>query len=80
MSHNIYIQNILIIKDQNITFDENGIHDKFIKNKTCKIINAHLSYIPTSCDKCGCVFISNDDYKKRDLIKVLILWFLLYLK
>ncbi len=65
MPQNNYIRNLLNIKDPNITFDENGIHDEFIKNKTCKIINAHLSYIPTHCDKCGCVFESNDDYKKK---------------
>ena len=69
MSHNNYIQNLLNIKDQNITFDEDGIHDEFIKNKTCKIINAHLSYIPTHCDKCGCVFESNDDYEKKGFDK-----------
>ena len=69
MSHNNYILDLLNIKDQNITFDEDGIHDEFIKNKTCKIINAHLSYIPTHCDKCGCVFESNDDYEKKGFDK-----------
>ena len=69
MSQNNYILNLLNIKDKNITFDEEGIHDEFIKGKTCKIINAHLSYIPTHCDKCGCVFESNDDYEKKGFDK-----------
>ena len=65
MPQDNYIRNLLNIKDQNITFDEDGIHDEFIKDKTCKIIDAHLSYIPTHCDKCGCIFESNDDYEKK---------------
>ena len=65
MSQDNYIRNLLNIKDQNITFDEDGVHDEFIKGKTCKIIDAHLSYIPSYCDKCGGVFESNDDYEKK---------------
>ena len=69
MPQNNYILDLLNIKDKNITFDENGVHDEFIKNKTCKIINAHLSYIPTNCDKCGCIFESNKDYEKKGFDK-----------
>lgn len=69
MSHNNYILDLLNIKDKNITFDENGIHDEFIKNKTCKVIDAHLSYIPTHCDKCGCAFELNKDYEKKGFDK-----------
>ena len=47
------------------TFDEDGIHDEFIKDKNCRIIDAQLSYIPSYCDKCGCVFESTDDYEKK---------------
>ena len=65
MPQNNYIRNLLNIKDQNITFDEDGIHDEFIKDKNCRIIDAHLSYIPSHCDKCGCVFECNDDYEKK---------------
>lgn len=65
MPQNNYILDLLNIKDKNITFDENGIHYMYIKNKNCKIVNAHLSYIPTHCDKCGCIFKSNNDYEKK---------------
>lgn len=37
-----YIRNLLNIKDQNLIFDEDGIHDEFIKDKTCKIIDAYF--------------------------------------
>ena len=69
MPQDNYIRNLLNIKDQNITFDEDGIHDEFIKDKTCRIIDAHLSYIPTQCDKCGCSFESTDDYEKKGFDK-----------
>ena len=69
MPQDNYIRNLLNIKDQNITFDEDGIHDEFIKDKTCRIIDAHLSYIPTQCDKCGCAFESTDDYEKKGFDK-----------
>ena len=32
MPQDNYIRNLLNIKDQNITFDEDGIHDEFIKD------------------------------------------------
>lgn len=69
MPQNNYILDLLNIKDQNITFDENGVHDEVIKDKTCKIINAHLSYIPNHCDKCGSLFETNDDYEKKGFDK-----------
>ena len=69
MSQDNYIRNLLNIKDQNITFDENGVSDMQIKGKTCKVINAHLSYIPTFCDKCGIVFDSKHDFEKKGFDK-----------
>ena len=69
MSHNNYILDLLNIKDKNITFDENGVHDEFINNKTCKVIDAHLSYTPTHCDKCGYSFDSKEDYEKKGFDK-----------
>lgn len=59
------IKNLLNIKDRNIHFYKNICTDGFRKNKKCKIINAYLSYIPSHCANCGCVFESNDDYEKK---------------
>ena len=69
MPQNNYILDLLNFKDKNITFDENGVHDEFIKGKTCKVIDTHLSYIPTHCEKCGCTFESNKDYEKKGFDK-----------
>lgn len=69
MSQDNYIRNLLNIKDPNITFDENGVCDMFIKKKTCKVVKAHLSYIPKYCDKCGCIFENNNDFEKKGFDK-----------
>ena len=69
MPQDNYIRNLLNIKDQNITFVEDGVSDMKIKDKTCKVIDAKLSYIPKYCDKCGTVFESNNDFEKKGFDK-----------
>ena len=69
MSHNDYILNLLNIKDENIKLYDNFVSEGFRKGKTCKIINAFLSYIPSSCSKCGSVFESNKDFEKKGFDK-----------
>ena len=48
-----------ILKNKNIN----------IKNKNCKVVKAHLSYIPKCGDKCGVVFESNKDFEKKGFDK-----------
>ena len=70
MSHNNdYIRNLLNLKDNNIKFFDNFCHDGFRKGKSCKIINAFLSYIPNHCDKCGVIFNSKKDFEKKGFDK-----------
>ena len=68
MSQDNYIRNLLNIKDKNIEFYENWCEEEIINNKICKIINAYLSYIPDHCEKCGCIFQSNNDYEKKGFL------------
>ena len=69
MPQNNYIRNLLNIKDQNINFIENGVYNKKIKGKNCKVVEAKLSYAPKYCDRCGIVFESNDDFEKKGFDK-----------
>ena len=69
MPQDNYIRNLLNIKDQNITFVEDGVSDKWIKGKNCKVVEAKLSYIPKYCDKCGIIFESNNDFEKKGFDK-----------
>ena len=54
MSHSDYTRNILNIKDENITFEENCL-------KTIKVFHGKLTYTPHSCSNCGCLYESNPD-------------------
>ena len=73
MSQTNYISNLLNIKDPNIIFNEN-IEDVVIKKRTCKVINATLSYIPDNCPKCSKKLNDRTAYEKKgfksSLIKV----------
>lgn len=69
MSQDNYIRNLLNIKDKNIKFYDNLCYDGFRKGKTCKIINAFLSYVPNSCNKCGACFESGKDFEKKGFDK-----------
>ena len=61
MSHSNYTRNILNIKDENITFEENCLKEVNIKGKIVKVFHGKLSYIPDVCPKCGCLYESNPE-------------------
>jgi len=76
MSHSNYTRNILNIKDENITFEENCLKEVNIKGKIVKVFHGKLSYIPNVCPKCGCLYESNPEtiikygFKKNCNIKL----------
>ena len=76
MSHSNYTRNILNIKDENITFEENCLKEVNIKGKIVKVFHGKLSYIPDVCPKCGCLYESNPEtiikygFKKNCNIKL----------
>ena len=76
MSLSNYTRNILNIKDENITFEENCLSESKIKNKIVKCFHGKLTYTPTICPNCGCIYESNPDtiikygFKKNCKIKM----------
>lgn len=56
MSHNYSIRNLLNIKDENITFNENFCSIETIKDVKSKVFYGTLTYQPKACDACGHVF------------------------
>lgn len=68
MSHINYITDILNIKDKNIFFKEDFYKEEIIKGTTCKIFEGYLSYSPTFCPKCGCVYNDTQTYEKHGFI------------
>lgn len=76
MSHSDYTKNILNIKDQNITFEENCFKEVKIENKTIKTFHGKLTYTPTVCPNCGCLYETNPEtiikygFKKNCKIKL----------
>ena len=76
MSHSNYTKNILNIKDENITFEENCLEEVKIKNRITKIFHGKLSYTPDICPNCGCLYESNPEtiikygFKKNCNIKM----------
>lgn len=56
MSHNYSIRNLLNIKDENITFDENFCTEERIKGVDSKVFHGTLTYQPEACYACGHVF------------------------
>lgn len=66
MSNQNYIINILNLKDNNITFNDNFYKEVKINNCIHKIFEGFLSYIPDFCPKCGVVF--DDKFEKHGFI------------
>ena len=65
MSQSNYILNLLNIKDENIKLNENCLKIENINGTDYKIIESTLSYNPTFCPKCGCVFDNTQTYEKN---------------
>ena len=65
MSQSNYILNLLNIKDENVKLNENCLKIENINGTDYKIIEASLSYNPTFCPKCGCVFDNTQTYEKN---------------
>lgn len=76
MSHSYYTRNILNIKDENITFEENCLQIVKIKGVDTKVFHGKLTYTPTVCPHCGCIYESNPDtiikygFKKNCKVKI----------
>lgn len=76
MSHSNYTRNILNIKDKNITFEEDCLKSVKIKNEIVKVFHGKLSYTPTVCPNCGCLYEKNPEtiikygFKKNCNIKL----------
>ena len=64
MSHSNYTRNILNIKDENIIFEENCLEVIKIKDSMVKVFHGKLTYTPTVCPHCGCIYgiESRDNY------------------
>lgn len=63
MSQVNYISFYLNIKDENIKFIK--CYEENKKNRVYKITEGVLTYTPTYCPKCGCVFDENQTYEKN---------------
>lgn len=61
MSHSDYTRNILNIKDENIIFNENCLKEVKINGKITKVFHGKLTYTPSVCPNCGCVYEQNPD-------------------
>ena len=76
MSQSNYTRNILNIKDKNIIFEENCLETTKIGNITTMIFHGKLTYTPTVCPDCGCLYESNPEtiikygFKKNCKIKL----------
>ena len=70
MSLSNYTRNILNIKDENIIFEENFLNEEKINGSTTKVFHGKLTYTPSHCPKCGCVYdIEQDNIIKYGLKK-----------
>ena len=65
MSLSNYTRNILNIKDENIIFEENCLKEVNIKGCLTKVFHGKLTYTPSHCPKCGCVY----NYEQENIIK-----------
>ena len=76
MTYSNYTRNILNIKDENITFEENCLEITKIKNTTVKIFHGKLTYTPTKCPHCGVLYEKDPEtiikygFKKNCKIKI----------
>jgi len=64
MTHTDYTKDILNIKDENVYFYDNCLENVKIKDTETKVFHGYLTYIPSSCPKCGCVNEGFDDIIK----------------
>lgn len=64
MSQSNYILNLLNIKDKNIKLNENNLFYEKFDNIIYKVIEGTLSYEPSFCSRCGCIFNDNQTYEK----------------
>ena len=70
MSQSNYTRNILNIKDENIIFGENFLNEEKINGSTTKVFHGKLTYTPSHCPKCRCVYdIEQDNIIKYGLKK-----------
>ena len=70
MSLSNYTRNILNIKDEKIIFEENFLNEEKINGSTTKVFHGKLTYTPSHCPKCGCVYdIEQDNIIKYGLKK-----------
>ena len=65
MSLSNYTKNILNIKDENIIFEENCLKEVTINNCTTKVFHGKLTYTPSHCPNCGCIY----NQKQENIIK-----------
>lgn len=76
MSHSNYTRNILNIKDENIIFEENCLELVKSKGITTKIFHGKLTYTPSVCPNCDCLYETNPEtiikygFKKNCKIKI----------
>lgn len=76
MSHSDYTRNILNIKDKNIIFNENCLEEIKIGKDTVKAFHGKLTYTPTTCPCCHCLYepdsstIIKYGFKKNCKIKI----------
>lgn len=76
MSQSNYTRNILNIKDENIIFDENCLETIKIKGITTKVFRGKLTYTPSVCPNCKCLYESNPEtiikygFKKNCKVKL----------
>lgn len=76
MSHTNYTRNILNIKYENIIFNENCLKEENIKGCLTKVFHGKLSYTPSHCPNCGCVYNLEQDniikygFKKNCKVKI----------
>jgi len=53
LSHSNDIRKLFDIQDSNIIFEENCVLEGQFKGKTCKYVDAKLTYHLTHCKNCG---------------------------
>ena len=76
MSLSNYTRNILNIKDENISFEQNCLEEININGCITKVFHGKLTYTPTICPKCGCIYESNPEtiikygFKKNCKVKI----------
>ena len=64
MTHTDYTKDILNIKDENVYFYDNCLETIKIKDVETKVFHGYLTYIPSSCPKCGAINQGFDDIIK----------------